>query len=120
MKQRVSEKLHSIRIALILWQNTHVALKATSHYTQYCCLNGNLIGHGDLEGGKHYSIWKDPFKKPCYLFALVVARLESRDNTVGKHKIQNTVTNINEKEGVVIQSKDEVLCLSYHSCYSAF
>ena len=35
------------------------------------------------------------------------------------HKIQNTVTIINEKEVVVIQSKDEVLCLSYYSCYSA-
>jgi len=33
--------------------------------------NGNLIGQGDLEGGRHYSSWKDPFPKPSYLFALV-------------------------------------------------
>ncbi|KAL8112485.1 hypothetical protein AgCh_019987 [Apium graveolens] len=43
--------------------------------------NGNLIEQGDLEGGKHYALWEDPFKKPCYLFALVAGQLESRDDT---------------------------------------
>ncbi|XP_031381686.1 puromycin-sensitive aminopeptidase isoform X2 [Punica granatum] len=43
--------------------------------------NGNLIEQGDLEGGKHYVLWEDPFKKPCYLFALVGGQLESRDDT---------------------------------------
>ncbi|CAA7390740.1 unnamed protein product [Spirodela intermedia] len=43
--------------------------------------NGNLIEQGDLEGGKHYALWKDPFKKPSYLFALVAGQLESRDDT---------------------------------------
>ncbi|KAG6781087.1 hypothetical protein POTOM_013970 [Populus tomentosa] len=43
--------------------------------------NGNLLGQGDLEGGKHYALWEDPFKKPCYLFALVAGQLESRDDT---------------------------------------
>lgn len=37
--------------------------------------NGNLIEKGDLPGGKHYAIWNDPFKKPCYLFALVAGDL---------------------------------------------
>ncbi|KAI8001231.1 Puromycin-sensitive aminopeptidase [Camellia lanceoleosa] len=43
--------------------------------------NGNLIEQGDLEGGKHYALWEDPFKKPCYLFALVAGQLENRDDT---------------------------------------
>ncbi|KAJ6946233.1 hypothetical protein NC651_001099 [Populus alba x Populus x berolinensis] len=43
--------------------------------------NGNLLEQGDLEGGKHYVLWEDPFKKPCYLFALVAGHLESRDDT---------------------------------------
>uniref|UniRef100_A0A2P2MAX8 Puromycin-sensitive aminopeptidase n=1 Tax=Rhizophora mucronata TaxID=61149 RepID=A0A2P2MAX8_RHIMU len=43
--------------------------------------NGNLIEQGDLEGGRHYALWEDPFKKPCYLFALVAGPLESRDDT---------------------------------------
>ena len=38
--------------------------------------NGNLIDSGDLEGNKHYAVWHDPFKKPCYLFALVAGNLE--------------------------------------------
>ncbi|XP_031275600.1 puromycin-sensitive aminopeptidase isoform X1 [Pistacia vera] len=43
--------------------------------------NGNLVEQGDLEGGRHYALWEDPFKKPCYLFALVAGQLESRDDT---------------------------------------
>ncbi|KAL0920521.1 hypothetical protein M5K25_009661 [Dendrobium thyrsiflorum] len=43
--------------------------------------NGNLIEQGALEGGRHYVVWEDPFKKPCYLFALVAGQLESRDDT---------------------------------------
>ncbi len=38
--------------------------------------NGNLIESGDLPAGKHYAVWQDPFKKPCYLFALVAGNLE--------------------------------------------
>ncbi len=37
--------------------------------------NGNLIEQGDLDDGRHYAKWEDPFKKPSYLFALVAARL---------------------------------------------
>lgn len=33
--------------------------------------NGNLIEQADLPDGKHIVKWSDPFKKPCYLFALV-------------------------------------------------
>ncbi|GAB2296837.1 Puromycin-sensitive aminopeptidase [Dionaea muscipula] len=43
--------------------------------------NGNLIEQGDLEGSKHFVVWEDPFKKPCYLFALVAGQLVSRDDT---------------------------------------
>ncbi len=38
--------------------------------------NGNLIDHGILEDNRHFAIWQDPFKKPCYLFALVAGQLE--------------------------------------------
>lgn len=43
--------------------------------------NGNLIDQGDLEDGNHYAVWEDPFKKPCYLFALVAGQLVSRDDS---------------------------------------
>jgi aminopeptidase N len=37
--------------------------------------NGNLLESGDLPDGKHYAVWRDPFPKPCYLFALVAGDL---------------------------------------------
>ncbi|WP_178861237.1 aminopeptidase N [Thiomicrorhabdus cannonii] len=38
--------------------------------------NGNLIESGELDAGRHYAVWEDPFRKPCYLFALVAGNLE--------------------------------------------
>ncbi|MEO2093223.1 MAG: aminopeptidase N, partial [bacterium] len=38
--------------------------------------NGNYLEGGDLEGGRHWARWEDPFKKPSYLFALVAGQLE--------------------------------------------
>ncbi len=37
--------------------------------------NGNLLATGELDGGKHFATWQDPFRKPCYLFALVAGKL---------------------------------------------
>lgn len=43
--------------------------------------NGNLIESGDLDNHRHYALWQDPFKKPCYLFALVAGNLEKISDT---------------------------------------
>ncbi len=37
--------------------------------------NGDPIASGDLPDGKHWAEWRDPFPKPCYLFALVAGDL---------------------------------------------
>ena len=37
--------------------------------------NGNPVESGDLDNGRHWAKWQDPFKKPCYLFALVAGDL---------------------------------------------
>ena len=37
--------------------------------------NGNLVASGELEGGRHFVRWEDPFPKPSYLFALVAGDL---------------------------------------------
>ncbi|WP_321370600.1 aminopeptidase N [uncultured Desulfuromusa sp.] len=37
--------------------------------------NGNLLEEGKLSSGRHYAVWEDPFRKPCYLFALVAGDL---------------------------------------------
>lgn len=38
--------------------------------------NGNLVQAGALDGGRHAAVWRDPFPKPCYLFALVAGELD--------------------------------------------
>ena len=37
--------------------------------------NGDPIAQGDIEGGRHWAEWHDPFPKPSYLFALVAGDL---------------------------------------------
>lgn len=37
--------------------------------------NGNPIASGAGDDGRHWVTWEDPFKKPCYLFALVAGDL---------------------------------------------
>ena len=44
--------------------------------------NGNCLETGELEAGRHYAIWDDPFPKPSYLFALVAGRLEERREAI--------------------------------------
>jgi len=38
--------------------------------------NGNLVDSGDLDDGRHWAKWEDPFRKPSYLFALVAGNLD--------------------------------------------
>ncbi len=37
--------------------------------------NGNPVNSGELADNRHFVVWEDPFKKPCYLFALVAGQL---------------------------------------------
>ena len=57
--------------------------KITADKTKYPVMlsNGNLIQSGDLEGGKHFTVWEDPFVKPSYLFALVAGDLGKIEDT---------------------------------------
>ncbi|UWZ80551.1 aminopeptidase N [Geoalkalibacter halelectricus] len=43
--------------------------------------NGNRVAHGELEGGRHFAEWDDPFPKPSYLFALVAGKLACLEDT---------------------------------------
>ena len=43
--------------------------------------NGNPLAKGDLKNGRHWARWQDPFKKPCYLFALVAGNLQCVEDT---------------------------------------
>lgn len=43
--------------------------------------NGNPVEQGDLENGRHFVTWEDPFPKPAYLFALVAGDLVEKRGT---------------------------------------
>ena len=44
--------------------------------------NGNLVEEGEVgDGTRHFTVWEDPFRKPCYLFALVAGDLAMREDT---------------------------------------
>ncbi len=52
--------------------------------------NGNLVEEGELDDGRHFVRWHDPFKKPSYLFALVAGNLvciEDDFTTMSGHKV---------------------------------
>ena len=43
--------------------------------------NGNLDAAGDEADGRHWARWVDPFRKPCYLFAVVAGKLDGLFDT---------------------------------------
>jgi len=43
--------------------------------------NGNFIAAGAVSPTRHYAKWEDPFRKPCYLFALVAGDLAVLEDT---------------------------------------
>jgi aminopeptidase N len=59
-----------------------VTLRADKAKYPVLLSNGNLVEHGDLDAGRHYAKWHDPFPKPSYLFALVAASLVCREQRI--------------------------------------
>ena len=51
-------------------------IEADAQHFPVLLSNGNLVDSGDMADGRHWAKWEDPFKKPCYLFALVAGNLE--------------------------------------------
>lgn len=56
--------------------------------------NGNPTEKGELDKGRHYVIWEDPFPKPCYLFALVGGDL---------HPVKDTYTTTGSGREVALE-----------------
>ncbi|QUM76496.1 aminopeptidase N [Moritella sp. 24] len=49
----------------------------------YLLSNGNSVDSGDLDNGRHWVQWRDPYPKPAYLFALVAGDFDVlRDNYI--------------------------------------
>jgi len=59
-----------------------VTLRADKQKYPVLLSNGNLVDQGELEDGRHYAKWVDPFRKPSYLFALVAGQLVCREQRI--------------------------------------
>ncbi|KQT11651.1 aminopeptidase N [Ramlibacter sp. Leaf400] len=59
-----------------------VTLRADKRKYPVLLSNGNLVDQGDLDDGRHFARWVDPFRKPCYLFALVAGQLVAREQKI--------------------------------------
>ena len=66
--------------------------------------NGNLMDSGELENGRHFTVWNDPFPKPCYLFALVAGDLVRIQDTF------KTMSDRNVDLHIYVRSGDEGQC----------
>ncbi|GAA0750482.1 aminopeptidase N [Ideonella azotifigens] len=61
--------------------------------------NGNLVEQGELDAGRHYAKWHDPFPKPSYLFAIVAANLVAREQWVRTRSGKDHLLQIFVKRG---------------------
>jgi aminopeptidase N len=43
--------------------------------------NGNCVETGELDDGRHFAVWDDPYPKPSYLFAIVAGDLAELADT---------------------------------------
>lgn len=59
------------------------AVRMTADKARYPVLlaNGDPVDAGDLNDGRHWAEWNDPFPKPAYLFALVAGDLVANRDT---------------------------------------
>jgi len=66
--------------------------------------NGNLAETGTLADGRHFTVWHDPFPKPCYLFALVAGDLVRTEDTF------TTMTGRTVDLHIYVRTGDEQQC----------
>lgn len=76
-----------------------VTLRANKAAYPVLLSNGNLVEQGELDNGRHYAKWHDPFPKPSYLFALVAADLVAREQHVRTRSGRNHLLQVWVRRG---------------------
>ena len=76
-----------------------VTLRASKAAYPVLLSNGNLVEHGELDNGRHFAKWHDPFPKPSYLFALVAADLVARQQPITTRSGRNHLLQIYVRRG---------------------
>ena len=68
-----------------------VRLEADRKEAPVLLANGNLEAQGEAGPGRHFAIWRDPFRKPSYLFAVVagdLARIGDEFTTMSGRRVE--------------------------------
>ena len=76
-----------------------VTLRASKQLYPVLLSNGNLVEQGELDDGRHWAKWHDPFPKPSYLFALVAADLVAREQWVTTRSGRNHLLQVYVRRG---------------------
>jgi len=76
-----------------------VTLRASKSRYPVLLSNGNLVEQGDLDNGRHFAKWHDPFPKPSYLFALVAADLVAREQHIRTRSGKNHLLQVWVRRG---------------------
>jgi aminopeptidase N len=76
-----------------------VTLRAAKAAYPVLLCNGNLVAQGDLDNGRHFAKWHDPFPKPSYLFALVAADLVAREQHIRTRSGKNHLLQVYVRRG---------------------
>jgi aminopeptidase N len=76
-----------------------VTLRANKKQYPVLLSNGNLASQGELENGRHFATWHDPFPKPSYLFALVAADLVAREQCITTRSGKNHLLQVYVRRG---------------------
>ena len=73
--------------------------------------NGHLIDYGDLDEGRHFVTWEDPFPKPSYLFALVAGNLACVEDSFETMSCKNICLKIYVEQGEELRCGHAMLAL---------
>tara|TARA_B110000444_G_scaffold105635_1_gene99946 strand:- start:670 stop:3327 length:2658 start_codon:yes stop_codon:yes gene_type:complete len=73
--------------------------------------NGHLIDYGDLDEGRHFVTWEDPFPKPSYLFALVAGNLACVEDSFETMSGKNICLKIYVEQGEELRCGHAMLAL---------
>jgi len=76
-----------------------VTLRAGKQQYPVLLSNGNLVEQGELDHGRHFARWHDPFPKPSYLFALVAADLVAREQWITTRSGKNHLLQVYVRRG---------------------
>jgi len=76
-----------------------VTLRASKAGYPVLLSNGNLVEQGELDSGRHFAKWHDPYPKPSYLFALVAADLVAREQRIRSRRGQDHLLQVYVRRG---------------------